>query len=614
MMREWHKEVPRDVQKNVEYRQFLLSEWLQYGPLFEAEMRQAVQDDLLFYINAFVWQANPKSTGEGSLPFGPFVTWDFQDELALTLNEHIDEGRDCILEKSRDMGASWACLLLFDWRARAKKRQKFLVISRNADAVDDADEPDSCFWKLDFVHRHLPEWLQGDVRRRKMRFVFNDTDSYITGQASTGMAGVGGRATAILVDEFSLIREDRAVFQRTADTSDCRIFNGTHYGLDTMYFELTNPDSAIGAYIDKIQLHWSQHPDKRKGLYRSASPVEVIDRKYEYSAEYDFVMDGSPSGGAEPGLRSPWYDKECMRRRSKRDVAMHLDINPQGSLSEFFDPLVIRSLMARAEEPAWVGEPHFNRDSGEECSLVASPDGHLKLWMNPRYDGKVAPGIFTIAADIATGTGGSPSCLSVVRARGDRAGQKVAEYENADIKPEAFGTLAVALGRLFCSVEGRPAFMVWEKQGPGTTFGQQVMALNYHNVYFKRDIFDQRQVVSEKPGWHPTADTKRILLDDYRMALARGLFENRSEWALKQCLSFEFKGSSVAHALEEHPDPSRARTNHGDMVIADALAWLGCKELGFAGLPEDVAPPLVVGSLGWRRALHEVKRPEEIGW
>lgn len=615
-MKEWHKDVPRDVKRNLEYRRFLIAEWKRYGGRFEKHFKQMVQDDLLFYINAFCWQSNPKSTGVGSLPFGPMVTWPIQETLFLTLNEHIERGRDLILEKSRDMGASVACLFTFDWRARAKKRQKFLVISRSADAVDDADEPDSCFWKLDFVHRHLPVWMQGSVRRKKMRFVYEDADSYITGQASTGKAGVGGRATAILVDEFSLINEDREVFQRTADTSACRIFNGTHYGLDTMYYELTNPAAAVGQYITKIQLHWTQHPDKVRGLYRATSPVEVIDKYYEFPPDYQFVMDGTPAGGPFPGLRSPWYDAECNRRHSKRDVAMHLDINPQGSMSEFFDALTIRELIKRAEEPWWVGEPHFDKDDGTGCQLVAQSGGSLRMWLNPRHDGRVAPGVFAMGADISAGEGATPSCLSIVRARGDGAGQKVAEYENSTIKPEQFATLVAALGRMFSTEGGTPARLVWEQAGPGGTFGQRIVELGYHNIFMKTDDFDLKRIRSDKPGWYPSVNNKRLLLEDYRAALTKGDFENKSKWALEQCLQFEYKRNTVSHATEEHPDPSRARTNHGDMVIADGLAWKMAKELGVKPVESAPVEPLIVGSLQWRRELVAASKPDEdsYGW
>lgn len=637
-MPEYHKDVPRDLVQNLEWRGFLNTEERKYGGKFRRWIELACWADPLFYINSYVWQFNPKALGRGSLEMGPFITWPFQEEAFLKLNECVDRGRDIVLEKSRDMGASWLCLLLMDWRARARQRQKFLVISRSAEAVDDADDPDSLFWKIDFVHRYLPTWLCGPikkgtasktwseaagVKRKKMSLMYEKTDSYITGEASTGKAGVGGRATAIFADEFSQITEARQVLHRTSDTTNCRIFNGTHLGMDTAFFELTDPKSVAGGFIDKLQLHWTQHPDKRKGLYRSASPVEVIDTDFDFDAycaerrqlepdknhpeKYEFVCDGSPSGGPYPGLRSPWYDDACKRKGSKRAIAMDLDINPQGSVSEFFDALSINELIRRTTRPPlWVGEVHYNRDTGDEGTLVPTPTGRLKLWLHPRPNRLghlvVAPGVFGAGADIANGTGSTPSCLSIVRARGDGAGQKVAEFAGADIKPEEFAKYVAALGRMFATIEGIPMKLAWEMQGPGVQFGAELEELGYYHVYCKTDEFDRTKKVSTKPGFYPSPSLVNLLLNDYRAALTNGHFENPSEAALRECLGFEYKGNTVKHGQEASADPSAAGVNHGDRVVADALAWKMVKMLGYE--PEHLREePLVVGTLGWRRAL-----------
>src|ERR1051326_4444421 len=166
----------------------------------------------------------------------------------------------------------------------------------------------------------------------------------------------------MFIDEFSRITEDREVLGSTADTTGARVFNFTHMGLDTAACELSQrPD------VRKLVLHWSQHPDKRPGLYQvTAGVVEKLDPAYQYPADYPFVTDGSPTGGPFPRLRSPWYDEECRRRQSPRDVAMHLDINPQGAMAQFFNALVIRQLQEQhAAAPLWEGDVAFtaNGDS-----------------------------------------------------------------------------------------------------------------------------------------------------------------------------------------------------------------------------------------------------------
>src|SRR5260370_31721848 len=161
------------------------------------------REDILLYVNTFVWQFTPRR--RGGLQVGPFVTWDFQDEALLTMLDCIEEDEDLCIEKSREMGASWMLLMVFEWLWHFQPWQKFLLISRNEKAVEDED-PDSLFWKIDFMHRYQPDWLMPRMKRRKLFYGNEDNGSTITGQASTGKAGVGGRATAMGIDQFSPIQ------------------------------------------------------------------------------------------------------------------------------------------------------------------------------------------------------------------------------------------------------------------------------------------------------------------------------------------------------------------------------------------------------------------------
>jgi len=221
---------------------------------------EACRLDPLFWINGFVWQFNPNSIGLNSTKIGPFVTWPYQDRAFNVLLDAIVNRHDVVIEKSREMGASWLCLLLFLHQAFFVERSKFLIISRDADAVDKTGEPDSLFWKLDYVLNNLPPWMtEGNCNppgerdkkyRNVMSLMFPRTQSVISGQASTGKAGVGGRARAMFIDEFSQVKEDFEVYQRTSDTSACRIFNGTHKGVATAFYELTQ-DSRVR----KLRMH-----------------------------------------------------------------------------------------------------------------------------------------------------------------------------------------------------------------------------------------------------------------------------------------------------------------------------------------------------------------------
>jgi hypothetical protein len=596
----YHLSVPKDRTANLKFRRNI-SRLARRGPREQGALRRACARDILFYINVFVWQHNPRKKGN---EVGPFITWDFQDDAVRVILEQVGKDEDLFIEKSREMGASWLCLIIMDWLCRFHHWKKFLCISHSEMAVDRAEDPDSLFWKVDFMHRHLPDWLRGDVGRRKLGFAY-PTRSALNGAASTGRSGVGGRATAIFLDEFSKQQDDFEILGQTADTTGCRVFNGTHYGVGGAFFELS--ERAKRGEIRRLVMHWTQHPEKRKGVYRwnpDLGRVEVLDRQYEFPADYKFVTDGTPKGGPFPGLRSPWYDKECRRRANSREVAMHLDIDPQGSMSQFFEPLIIAALIEEyCVPPRWQGDVRVDRDTGKPLGLASSPGGSLKLWLCPRSEDEVPAAPYVIGCDIAAGTGATPSCLSILNAR---TGEKVGEYTNRHIDPKDFGLVAVALCWLFQDEEGNPARLIWEMQGPGLSFASKVLEVGFRNIYYRTAEMphSMEQKVSERPGWVPTPETKRILLEDYRSALALREFVNRSEEALKETLAFKFtpRGDVEHGKIEGGNDPTAARANHGDHVIADALAWKEARGKQVQQKEEELERP-PVGSLRWRRGL-----------
>jgi hypothetical protein len=576
----WHEGVPRTPAENLAWR-YEIAERCRF-PAYQRAAKHICSQDILFYVNTFGWQTNPNKSGS---EVGPFVTWGFQDECLLELLSCVETGRDAVIEKSREMGASWLCLWLFEWLWHFKRDKKFLVVSRSEDAVD-SPEPDSLFWKIDFIHRHLPDWLMPagwnpKKHRTSLRFENPETFSYLTGQASTGRAGVGGRATAMFIDEFSQIKEDRLLYGRTADTTKCRIFNGTHTGIGTKFYELCQRDT-----VKKVRLHWSQHPQKNKGLYRSSKDhnlPEIVDESYPFPPDYPFVTDGTPAGGHEPGLRSPWYDAECIRRDSSRDVAMDLDIDAKGSTSQFFDPLLIRTLRVRyARPPVWVGTL-LHDEAGTPRELVEDERGNVHLWRPLTPWGRPPLGLYAAGADISAGTGATPSCLSILDAN---TGEKVCAVADPFLDAEAFARLVVPLLRFFTDSSETPAKLAWEMQGPGVQFSGEVLRLGFFHFHRRRNEHSlAKKENADAPGWYPSPAAKRKLMEEYRAALKARHFENADDQALAECLDFEYTRDGVEHAgIEGGDDPSGARVNHGDRVVADALAWMMAVDLtGFRG-------------------------------
>jgi hypothetical protein len=595
---EYHKQVPKELAKNLKFRRYVIRE-CDADPERARAVVKMCEDDLLFYVNVFCWQSNPQLFGQ---EVGPFITWEYQDQALLqTIRRLCDERDDILWEKSREMGATWMALIAFDWLSLFHRNKKFLCISHSEHAVDRAADPDSLFWKIRFMHDRLPEWITRGVKTRKMGFDFPHTQSSINGAASTGRSGVGGRATAVMLDEFSKQREAREINAQTADTGP-RLFIGTHYELASEFHLLTQrPD------MKKIVMHWTQHPEKWKGAYRydeEKNRIEVLDTDYDYPVDYQFERTAKPVGGPFPGVRSVYYDRECTRRANDRDVAIHLDISPTESQWNFFDTMTIRVLRAQyATPPLWEGELDFDYDSCKPIALIPRAGGLVKMWLRPLHDGTMPAGRYFAGADISSGMGATPSCFTVA----DHLGNKVVEYATAMVSPEDFAPVTVSLCRLFAREDGTPAEFAWEESGPGSVFRKHVLSTGFNNYYCRESHTTYGTTPRSKiAGWYPSPKAKLELLTDYRSALYKRWFVNPSDKALEECTQFRYTADGmVEHSSENTTStPTDARDNHGDRTIADALcSMLVTKSRRDAEVKKE--PAQVINSLAYRRGLRQ---------
>jgi hypothetical protein len=581
---EFNKRIPKDQKKNLRWRQKALARALDDVEYADA-LRQACMQDPLFFLNGFGWTYDPRRT---PFPKLPFILYDFQEDAILEIVRAIGS-HDLLIEKSRDMGASWIVASAIVWMWLYRPMQSFLFVSRTEGYVDDAGNPKSIFWKVDYLIANLPDWLKPkgykpSEHRRKLHIENPENGSVIDGESTTGNVARGDRRTAILLDEFAAVEQGHRVLSSTRDATNCRIFNSTPAGTNNAFYDMTRTS------IRKLRLHWSVHPLKSKGLYTTDDDgfLKVLDEAL-YPEGYTPILDGK--------LRSPWYDTECSRCANSQEIAQELDIDYLGSGYQYFNAaLVQEAIREHARPPVLAGDLDFDILTAEPTEFRENAEGRLSLWFyldregKPPSDHKIVLGI-----DISAGSGSSNSVISGWDAV---TKEKVLEYKNPFIRPESLAYQAVAIAQWCYN-----AFMAWEKNGPGGQFGSRVLELRYGNVYYRRRHESISKEVTDSPGWASTRETKMLLLGAYRAAIEKKLAVNRSKGSLEECLEYIFTpDGSIEHSRStQKVDPSGAKDNHGDAVIADALAWLGMDERKQREEAEE--PTIPVGSLAWRNQM-----------
>jgi hypothetical protein len=84
---QFYLKVPKDREGNLRYRRYVLRR-AQADVRFRRGLIEACRQDLLFCVNTFVWQFNPRKSG--GLQVGPFVTWDFQDDAFRVMLDWVE--------------------------------------------------------------------------------------------------------------------------------------------------------------------------------------------------------------------------------------------------------------------------------------------------------------------------------------------------------------------------------------------------------------------------------------------------------------------------------------------------------------------------------------------
>ena len=552
--------VPLTPRENVQFRMMLLRKCAT-SKQFRLSVREMCRRDLLFYTAAFVNTFSPKDHPDNNLQ--PFVPYDYQVEAMKELDRNLGY-RDFLIEKSRDLGASWMTLIEFDKRLLFHSRQTFLAASYKEDMVDKKGDPDSLFWKIDFIHDNLPGWLIGcEIERSALHIASPLTGGTLDGTSTTPNLSTGGRRVAIFLDEFSLVPNGELVRAGTQHATECRIINGTPKGAGNngLYVMSRAPG------IRKLVLHWSQHPTRKRGLYRWDENMELVllDSDYwtaERMATYPFVRE-APMNPRFP-YRSPWYDYQCSREPNKFLIAQELDIYYHGSSFEFFASSLMDSREQACVEPVVHGEMDMDEWRFVERT-GGNPSEQLCFWSAPDANtGRIAARHIGVSVDAGLGTGASNSVIHI----GDlETGVKLGCMATCNIGPVKLAKIVVAICKWLS------ADLIWETNGSGRSFGDTVIELGYTKCYIDEDEEKIGGVSKMKYGWAPTKSRKKALFEKHAERWRDGEYVTYDRMELIEARNYQHDmsgGVSFGPSMDTE-DPTGARDNHGDRVTAAVL-------------------------------------------
>lgn len=604
---------PTEPVANLIYRVLLLDR-MEKDKRFAAAVMEICRQDAVFFMTAFGWLYEPrprrhKVTRQLLPKTIPFTIWEHQVPVVRALEENLGEN-DVVVDKARGEGATWMVVWLAIRTISLFRMAKVGMVSHKLDQVYRPNDKGTILGKFEWGFLRLPRNIVDpklfEKAGNKAVLHYGGTDSTATGYTSTEDVASGDRLDWIFMDElgkFPVGKDEEAVTSTQAVT-DCRVIVSTPKRASGAYYRIVHEPSNV----IKLVLDWTENPSRNRGLYRfqNGFPVAIDPVKNPLPASYDpptketvDLFDRLRSRGfpLDSSVRSPWFDRECDRANATPEkIARELCRDFGGAETNVFGRGFFRKLEETVRQPLFRGHLAV---SSRGLVVELQEHGPLSLWMSLDVYNEPPRSSYVIGADIARGESllGSNSVLTVFDLR---TRMQVLEYATKIMEPKPLADLAVAL-----AVWLGDAYLAWEQNGPGLSFGARVLELNYGNVFDPRPLDDKRRKRSTRAGWVSNERTKPELFAQLSDVVQTG--------DLILCSS-ELREEAAQYVIDErgkivHVSIANNVPNHGDRVIAAGVAAQAMRDRPF--IPPTADPsqksegPPPFNSVAYRDSLHD---------
>lgn len=488
-----------------------------------AKTYKLCQEDIKFWINHFAWTKDPRKPYQRL----PFFLYPYEEDAVADLVMAIENGEDLLIEKTRDMGASWMVLYVFTWYWLFKANSDFRVGSRKEDFVDKIGDMDTLLEKVRFCLASLPLWMLPEgftatEHATYMKIRNPSNGNTIIGESANAHFGSGGRRRALLLDEFAKweVSVANAAWTSTADVTKCRIVASTPVGSGNKFAELAR---GTKERIRKLTLHWTLHPEKNVGAYYVDGPdrIQIAPEK-----AYELWRKGLK-------VRSPWYDIEC-QRRSEADIAQELDINYLKSGFPFFNIEQLRKQkpwksLIRRQPSDPIPHGFFVRGKIREINgkfdfFENDQETWVRLFELPKSYMQYA-----IGADTSEGLAKGDEAFAVVR---EKYSRNVVATVKGLIPPDQYARYLWLLAKYFNDADLAP-----ENNNMGYAVCKDLEMMGC-NLYYTPRMEQAQDGDTKKRGFTTSSKTRPLILAQAEEEIRLNQCEVRDEDILSQMETF----------------------------------------------------------------------------
>lgn len=236
----------------------------------------------------------------------PFALFRRQAEFIEFLEELRQTNQNGLVEKCRDVGASWLACAYSTWTLRYVPGDATGWGSRKEDLVDKNGVMDSLFEKMRYLVRQLPPEFRPDTKQAFMRIVNSDNGASIVGESGDNI-GRGGRTSRYFKDESAFYERPEKIEASLGDNTKVQIDISTVNGLGNVFHrrreagEVWHPDHKTPSGVTRVFIFdWRDHPEKTQEWYdeRKAKSeregmqhvfAQEVDRNYSAAVENTII-------------------------------------------------------------------------------------------------------------------------------------------------------------------------------------------------------------------------------------------------------------------------------------------------------------------------------------
>jgi hypothetical protein len=211
------------------------------------------------FINTFCFTYDPRRKEEDQVI--PFELFPRQEEFITWLFERLYQKKNGIVDKCRDVGASWCFIAFSVWILLFHKNYSVGLFTYKESECDRLGDVSTLFGKVRFILDRLPGHFKPNILDKYMHIKNIETGTDIAG-ASGKNPGRSGRRSIFFKDESAFYEQEESVEAALSETSDVQIDVSTHSGIDTLFYRKIEAGET-----DCFTLNWWDNPQHTKEWY-----------------------------------------------------------------------------------------------------------------------------------------------------------------------------------------------------------------------------------------------------------------------------------------------------------------------------------------------------------